>query len=163
MLSDIYKNTEYTVHNKKFIKSKDFVDLFPGLDIEVIGRLFNIHLVKIEIDPIVKLIEGAFSGDWSKFHKSDLQYSTDEYHKQLEEFLSQNPLSSIVDMENEQIVTEAYLIKTANERICYFEFDIRMKRAVALVTHEQLIDPAFRIVKKAKYFCRLAKFVDSNQ
>ena len=37
-----------------------------------------------------------------------------------------------------------------------------MKRAVALLSADELRNPKMLIVKKAKYFCRLVKFVDAN-
>ena len=53
-------------------------------------------------------------------------------------------------------------MKLPNDRLCYFEFDVRMKWTIALLSAEQLLNTAFRIVKKAKHFCRLLKFCDDR-
>ena len=51
----------------------------------------------------VKKVNNAFGPDWKRHEKADLEYSTNELHQRLSAFLKENPLSSILDLDEDDI------------------------------------------------------------
>ena len=90
------------IGNTGNMRRKDFALFFSGLSLDVHDHVFNLLLDTVPIQWLTELLDVSFNNEnVYPFSLEQFQYSTNEMHKKLSEYLVLNPVESIVDMEED--------------------------------------------------------------